>query len=111
MSNDAPDTELFTKKHNRLVSFAKAAKVAAIFLMVLYGIKIIMTIIIAWGLPLFSSTGILFDTLYMMTGRILPDLAKGLSFGIGLLGISYGLNMIVEIDLNYRIKTEEASND
>jgi hypothetical protein len=111
MSDEPGNSEFMTKKHERLLNIAKWAKVIGIILFILFGFKIFADCYSYFQTQFLyagtSSTGIYL----MIASRVIPDLAKGLAFGIGLLGISYGLNMIVETDLNYRLKNGEESND
>jgi hypothetical protein len=111
MSNEAQDTEFFTTKHNRLVNIAKVAKVFAIIIFIFYGLTFASSIYGyfqgAYGIYWQYSFHQNFD---IFVG-FLSNLIRGITIGIALLGISYGLNMIVETDLNYRLKKEEASND
>jgi hypothetical protein len=111
MSNEAPDGEFFTKKHNRLINIAKITKIGAIIAFILYGLSFIMKIYSDYlqvGDILFTHS---FTFTFLSLIGYLSDLVKAMSIGIVLLGISYGLSMIVETDLNCRLKKEEASND
>ena len=111
MNNETPDTELFTKKHNRLINIANALKVIAFLTFIVCGVILVAdfnTFFIQFAegweyLPVINMLKII--------ATFLKTLFLGIAVGVGLFGISSGLRMIVETDLNYRLKKEEANND
>jgi hypothetical protein len=131
------ENKFFTKKHNTLLNISKVAKILAIVIFIALVPLLIYTYSsqkTAYEFSLFSkscsSSGqeILLHpitssltywekvrsdppTAYKLIRNLFNVLSQYLMYGITLLGISYGLNMIVETDLNYRLKAGEVKND
>ena len=104
--------DFFTKNHGRLMDIAVAAKYAAWVALVVY--------IISAGLRIISyqdqNTSGLLALWVLLTNspleffrfviNILATILRGVVYYLMLKGISLGLNMIVETDINYRRQGE-----
>jgi hypothetical protein len=120
---DKIEDDFFTADHERLARIADAAKVFAwiafIVNILLVGAKII-EIQNSYNLQAIR-LGQIPDFWGMMSEKplyaisifvdILSILLRGIVYGLVLKGVSLGLNMIIDIDLDSKEKSQEASND
>jgi hypothetical protein len=117
--------DFFTRKHERLASIASIANAFAWIAVVLQVISMASTFI-QFQNSYMMQTGTLsfgqnpnFEEMFrenpLYTFRLIVDLAniflRGVVYWLTLKGISLGLNMIVETDLNYRDKFQGADNE
>ena len=119
--NDASTNDFFTAKHARLTRIAWYANIFAWLLFVIYillaGAKFIQdqTLYTTFGITVGQSSDFmgalrenpLFAASYVVSW--VSMFVQGVAYGLVLKGISVGLYMIVETDLNYREKSQ-ASN-
>jgi hypothetical protein len=123
INGDIQSEEFFTKRHNTLINIAAIANVLAY---VILGITILAVIgdtfyfgnlcnadIYScvnhnWVLALFGSSG---QEVFHWFTQLFWTLGQGVIFSVILWGISQGLKMIVETDLNYREAAQEEKND
>ena len=106
---DTTGEEFFTKKHARLTRIALAAN---IFAWIALGFQVLAIVVMVFGQPSFI------DRLGqgpVYTFSLVVDLAtiliRGVVYWLVLKGISVGLYMITETDLNYRDIPEEVTNE
>ena len=119
----SPEDDLFTKKHNRLLSIASFANFFA---------WLALAVSILLAISNFFSTGNLYNSQMIASGintdfyktllsdyfydfhlilNLLNIIFQGIIYWIVLTGTSMGLNMIVETDINYRIASQEVSHE
>jgi hypothetical protein len=119
INGDIQSEEFFTKRHNTLINFANIANVLAYIILAFsilgavskylsyvdvcnlngfgcYNINLLLGLLNSGGLHVF----------YYLT-QVLWSIGRGVIYSVGLWGISAGLKMIVETDLNYRQVLEE----
>jgi len=108
---------LFSRKHNQLLNYATGAKYLAwitFTYFILTAISEYIRFFNSFGDPFFSNK----DLLSMDPGMALKlliyplgSLLRGAIYFLVLKGISLGLNMIVETDINYREKITTGANN
>jgi hypothetical protein len=119
------NNEYFTKKHARLFDLARLTSIAA-WVVLIYQLVSLVISIINWRMYFF--TGDFSFTKYHIL-RVLTNiqenfldffdifigemyyLIKGIGFFLLLKGISLGLYMVLETNLNYKDKFEEVGNE
>lgn len=117
--------DFFSPKHRLMMNFAMWANVLAWVAIFFYIVRSLVTILqfqislLGTQAIFFSFQDILkfwslladqpFSLLYMVV-TILSLLMRGAIFYLVLKSISLGLNMIVETDVNYRVKETEGGN-
>ena len=111
--DDTNAEQLFTEKHQSLYTIAKWANVLSWVTLVFYVLVLALNIYSSssqFNAQYASYTGTTFfqyllatpGTLIQYLVNWLLSLIKGIVFFLVLKGVSLGLNMIVETDLNYR---------
>jgi hypothetical protein len=116
------DKNFITKKHNQLLRIALFSRIfawIALIFQILYTVLMFFELQIPYLTHLISSGSTsdltialksLIDYLILPNVGLLVLLIKGITYYLVLNGISAGLNMIVETDLNYREMSIEANN-
>lgn len=118
--------DIFTPKHKNLLNLAMWARLFAWAVFIFYifrsGITVIQYQVSLLGLETFSDPlqsvnnfwTALRDQPYYMVNMIVTMLSlllRGVIFYLVLKGISIGLDMIVETDVNYRLKKVQGANN
>lgn len=101
--------DFFTKNHGRLLDIAVAAKYVAWAVLIIYIISAILQVIRydydpnsgGWLTLRVLLTNSPFELLRFVI-NILATILRAIVYYLVLTGISFGLNMIIETDLNYR---------
>jgi hypothetical protein len=120
---DSTANDFFTRKHERLASIASIANIFSwivLVLQVLYTGARFIQLQNSYMVQA-ATTGqnpnfvAMLGQTPLYTFSLVADLAniflRGIVYWLVLKGISLGLNMIVETDLNYKDKFEEAKNE
>jgi hypothetical protein len=101
----------FSSNHNRLLSIATWAKYLAWIILVIYILLAALQLLQYRGMAMASGQAPMgiwsfYKSNPLLAFRLLMDVLvnalKGVIFYLGLKGLSLGLNMIVETDINYR---------
>jgi len=114
-------TEFFSPKHKQLLSIAVWAKILAWVVLVIFTIRAGLVIVenlsyYHWeGMGVYETVRDFWDTISLNPAYFLIDtgadmvgyIFRGIFSYVVLKGISLGLNMIVETDINYREKKNE----
>ena len=107
MSNEN-QTELFTNKHLRLMNIAKLARIFSWIFLIVYvllaGLKADVFIQYVIFNIRVNEVRTVTNDLLGQAFTIINLLFDGFLYFIILTAVSYGLNMLVETDVNYRIK-------
>ncbi|HEX2997721.1 MAG TPA: hypothetical protein VHP14_23060 [Anaerolineales bacterium] len=100
--------EFFEPNHKRLLSIATWAKYLAWVALVIYTLWAILTVFISFsnnGNPIQPSAGLWEE--FKSAINVGITFLRGVIYYLVLKGISLGLNMIVETDINYRDREQE----
>lgn len=131
MKKKEPAQSFFTKEHNALINLSSILKILAVFVFIIFAVKLVNTYkqmeetyeyrntprvcdtdnnyyvvdVANWPkvtpfLEMIRSTPVF---AFSVGTELFAVLAEGLGIGVGLLGISSCLSIMVEIDLNYRL--------
>ena len=115
--------EFFTREHGRLTQIARIADLFVWIVVIINTLSVGARYLELQGAFMIQNsiynqsgnfTGYLANN-PVYTASLIVDLAsiflRGIFYGLVLKGVSLGLNMIVETDLNYWEKYQEANND
>lgn len=102
-----PDDEIFTPKHKRLERIAKTANIFAWLVLFFYVFRMASEIYVVYTAAIGYKLQIENNVLWVINALldIIYILFIGIVYWLVLKGVSFGLNMLLEIDLNYQLKT------
>lgn len=97
---------LFTKRHLKLLNMARLSEIAAWIFMGISMLSVFSNL--TSYLDLAKRSDIYYD--FILLTPALMNFVKNLAVFVAVLGISMGLRMIVETDVNYRLRKQEDSD-